>query len=90
MWDLKERIAQLLGSTGLTTGQLAQLMRERGDETVRGSQIRRELGSEKAPTPLWQRRLMLMAELLTKEQERQNAEVQKAVRRADKALSHAR
>ena len=87
MWELKERIRRLLETTGMTTGRLAELMRSQGDATVRGSMIRRELASEEPPTALWQGRLLRMAELLTKAQERQNERVLDALSRADEALS---
>lgn len=90
MWDVKEKIKQLLESTNVTTGQLAKLMRERGDEKVQGSQIRRALLDEQPPTMLWTNRLLLALEILTEVQEKQNAEIRAALRRADKALTQAK
>ena len=90
MWDVKQKIRQLLESTGTTTGQLAAQMRERGDTTVQGSQIRRALLDEDGmPSPLWTRRLLMCLEILTEVQERQNSEIRAALKRADKALSQA-
>ncbi|MBP3884214.1 MAG: hypothetical protein J6D54_04650 [Olsenella sp.] len=89
MWDVKQKIRQLLDSTGTTTGQLAAQLRERGDTTVQGSQIRRALLDERTPSPLWTRRLLTCLEILTEIQERQNSEIKAALKRADKALSQA-
>ncbi len=90
MWDVKDKIKQLLESTGTTTSQLANIMCERGDATVQGSQIRRALSEEGQPTALWSRRMIEALEILTEIQERQNSEVKHALRRADKALAQAK
>ncbi|MBR1830750.1 MAG: hypothetical protein IJ781_14865 [Atopobiaceae bacterium] len=86
MWELMQQLRRLFESTQLTTDEVAKALSEQTGRPIHGAEIRKAMNKDDALTRKERDVTILAHKYLTKEQERQNREIQTAIRRAASAL----
>lgn len=90
MWELVSQLRKLFESTQMTTEEVAQAIAKDYGGPVHGAEIRKAMNAKDSLTRKETSILLLAHQYLTKVQEDRNKEIERALRRAEKALKGVR